>query len=179
MTDATAEDPTAEKLIADPSANYFFGDDVEEMPESPRRVVTPWTLALMAIVIAAIGFVLGTQLEKRQDHGGGGGFALPDGFTPPAGAIGPNAAAGGGGGATIGEVKLVDGDVVYVTTADGTTVRVTTTSDSEVTTTSEGTVADLAVGDTVIVQGETGEDGTVAASSISEAGGLGRLTNPG
>ena len=44
---------------------------------------------------------------------------------------------------------------------------------------SDGTVADLDVGDTVIVQGETNDDGTVAASRISEAGGLGGASNPG
>jgi hypothetical protein len=169
--------------MTDLSTDYFFADDVDDMPEpSSRRTVTPWTLAFAALVLAGLGFVAGIQMEKRQGQAAAN-VALPGGFSPvlgggPAGEA-PTARLGAAGDATIGEVKLVDGDNVYVTTADGTTVKVTTTSESEVTTTAEGTVADLEVGDTVIVQGTTSDDGTVAASRISEAGGLGGLSNPG
>ncbi|HET9666628.1 MAG TPA: hypothetical protein VFP09_07730 [Desertimonas sp.] len=164
--------------------DYFFADDADEMPDpSSRRIVTPWTVAFAALVLAGLGFVAGIQMEKRQGDSAAN-VALPRGFSPvlsggPSGQV-PAAGPRAGGDATIGEVKLVDGDTVYVTTADGTTVKVTTTPDSEVTTMADGTVADLDVGDTVIVQGETSDDGTVAASRISEAGGLGGgTTNPG
>ncbi len=168
--------------MVDASTDYFFADDVDEMPDpSSRRLVTPWTLAFAALLVGGLGFVAGIQMEKRQASSEVA-VTFPGGFVPdlsgaPGGA--PIAQGGAGGDATIGEVKLVDGDNVYVTTADGTTVKVTTTADSEVTTMSDGTVADLEVGDTVVVQGTTDADGTVAASRINEAGGLGGATNPG
>ena len=163
--------------------DYFFADDADEMPDpSSRRIVTPWTVAFAALVLAGLGFVAGIQMEKRQGEGAAN-VALPGGFSPvlsggPSGQV-PTARPGAGGDVTVGEVKLVDGDNVYVTTADGTMVKVTTAADSVVTTMSDGTVADLEVGNTVVVQGTTGADGTVAASRITEAGGLGGGTNPG
>jgi hypothetical protein len=169
--------------MVDASTDYFFADDVDEMPDpSSRRLVTPWTLAFAALVLAGVGFVAGIQMEKRQG-GGAASVALPEGFSPilSGGPTGQAATAGpaAAGDATIGEVKLVDGDNVYVTTPDGATVKVTTTADSQVITMAEGTVSDLEIGDTVIVQGTPNDDGSVAASRISEAGGLGDASNPG
>jgi hypothetical protein len=95
---------------------------------------------------------------------GGAGFSGASGFTgAPAGA-----------GATTGTVKLVDGNNVYIATAQGTTIKITTTPQSQVSVSKQGTVADLAVGETIIVQGEAGADGTIAATTIrSGTAGLG------
>ena len=168
--------------MADVTTEYLFADEVDEMPDpSSRRLVTPWTLAFAALLVGGLGFVAGIQMEKRQASSEVA-VTFPGGFVPdlsgaPGGA--PIAQGGAGGNDMIGEVKLVDGHNVYVTIADGTTVKVTTRADSEVTTMADGTVADLDVGDTVVVQGETSDEGTVTASRISEAGGLGGGTNPG
>ena len=70
---------------------------------------------------------------------------------------------------TTGQIKLVDGSNVYITTSDGSTVKITTTPASKVTKSVAGAVGDLKAGETIIVQGTTGSDGTIAASSISEA----------
>ena len=68
-------------------------------------------------------------------------------------------------------MKLVDGTNVYVTTADGSIVKVTTSPTSKVSKATPGSVGDLKAGDTVVVQGATGADGSVAATSITQTGG--------
>jgi collagen type I/II/III/V/XI/XXIV/XXVII alpha len=100
-----------------------------------------------------------------------------------AGAPGANAAGGGlaGGNLTTGTVKLVDGPNVYLATATGTVVKVTTNAQSQITVTKQGSLGDLTVGETLIVQGEAGADGTVVATSIRSgaAGGAGALGGRG
>ncbi len=67
----------------------------------------------------------------------------------------------------------MDGDTIYVTTADGNIVKVKTTPGSTTITRSvSGTAADLQPGQTVVVQGAADADGTVAATRVTE-GGLG------
>ena len=65
-------------------------------------------------------------------------------------------------------MKLVDGANVYITTSDGSTVKVATSSSSKVTKSVDAALNDLKAGDTIVVQGTTDADGTIAASSISQ-----------
>ena len=74
--------------------------------------------------------------------------------------------------ATVGQVKLIDGTNVYVTDTSGNTVKVATTG-STISKSAPGTVTDLAIGDTVIVRGATGSDGTVTATAITDSGAAG------
>ena len=61
-----------------------------------------------------------------------------------------------GGGATIGTVKLVDGNNVYLTDSSGATVKVTLAKGGTVTVSKKGTLADLTPGTAVVVVGQTG-----------------------
>jgi len=151
-------------------------DDIDEMPtRSSRRIVTAWTVVFAALVVAGAGFVAGIQIEKRNAPAaaasglppglrafanGGGGFA---------GSQLPAAQGDAGTAGTTGKVKLVDGANVYITTSDGSTVKVATSSSSKVTKSVDAALSDLKAGDTIVVQGTTGADGTIAASSISQA----------
>jgi cytochrome c-type biogenesis protein CcmE len=72
---------------------------------------------------------------------------------------------GGMGGSATGEVSSVDGDTFTVTTGDG-DVTVTMTDSTTIVVEAQGSVSDLSSGDTVMVQGETGDDGTVSATRI-------------
>jgi len=80
------------------------------------------------------------------------------------------AAGGGGGGATVGQVKLIDGSNIYVTDSTGNVVKVATTPDSQITVTTSGTAKDVKPGDTVLVTGTTGDDGTVTATAVRDQG---------
>lgn len=99
----------------------------------------------------------------------------------PAAAGGQTAAAGGQGGqgsaAATGQIKLIDGTVVYVQDSSGNVIRITTQKDLVVKVTKIGAITDLRVGDAVVVRGTTDSDGTVAATAISsgnsQAGGRG------
>jgi hypothetical protein len=82
------------------------------------------------------------------------------------GGTAPNGGQFAGGGATVGTVKLVDGNSVYVTDQSGNVVKVTAQPGLAVQVSKPGTLADLVVGETVIVQGTAGSDGTIAATSI-------------
>jgi Cu/Ag efflux protein CusF len=80
--------------------------------------------------------------------------------------------------ATTGTIKVVDGDSFYVTTSSGSVVKVTTNSTSTITRTASASVSDLKPGETVVVQGTAGEDGTVVATRVTDgssggAGGFG------
>jgi hypothetical protein len=144
----------------------------DELPRRPRpRLVTPATAALTAVLIAALGFIGGVQVQKSQGDSGGGaggaggvggartgaGFARAGGFSP----------GGGSSDATVGTVANVAGKSFYVTGSGGTTVRVKTTSHSKVTRTAVSTVGAVHPGDTVVVQGTKSSSGAVTATSVT------------
>ena len=81
----------------------------------------------------------------------------------PAGGTAPGPAATGA--AASGQVKSVDGVNMYVTDAQGNVVKVVTTPSSRFTRT--GSIQDVRPGDTVIVQGQKGEDGVVTATAVN------------
>jgi hypothetical protein len=157
-----------------------------------RRRFGPLTFALAGVCIATAGFLVGVQVQKSSaDNSGSSGLASAFGTGAGAGGArgaggtgsggGAGSTAGGGGfggrggaaaGVTFGQIKLVDGTNVYVTDAQGNTVKVAA-ANAQVTTSQPGTVGDLKPGDTVIVRGQAGKDGTVQATSVSTGGGFG------
>jgi hypothetical protein len=151
-----------------------------------RRRFGRLTFVLAGLLVAAIGFLVGVQVQKGQSDDSSASGGLPSGFSLPAGSGGGGALPGGGGsggggsgatqsggggasGVTFGEVKLVDGDNVYVTDAQGNTVKVSA-ADAQITTSQPGTLNDLKPGETVVVQGEADKEGTVKATSVSTGG---------
>jgi hypothetical protein len=164
-----------------------YEPDDDELPRRPRRrTVTPVTVALAAVVIAAAGFIGGVQVQKRSQPSRPAATAAFG-----AGAGGARQGAGGqaGGSATVGQVANVKGSTIYVTGADGTTTRVKTNSNSKVTRTAVSKPGAIHPGDSVIVQGTTSSSGTVTASQIvatasnatagRRAFGAGTSTTPG
>ncbi|GIH18254.1 hypothetical protein [Rugosimonospora africana] len=173
-----------------------FADDLSEQLEAvaPRRWTSRTTVALAGLVLLVAGFVGGAQVEKHwgTPNGGtgrpaafpsgnpfaAGGFGGRFGGTGGAGGAGGGTArggqnsggqsSGGQGGATNGTVKLVDGDTVYITTPQGQTVIVKTTGSTAVTVPQAGSLKDLAPGTSVTIQGQTGSDGSVNATSITK-----------
>ena len=151
----------------------------EELPRRERRrLVTPVGIAAAVVVIAALGFLGGVEVQKSRGGSSAptGRFAGAGGF-PGAGArTGAPGAAGGAGGtgggaaqqtdATVGEVSSVDGKTIYVDDATGNTVKVKLAKGGKVTRTAVTGASSIHPGDTVIVQGEAASSGTVVASSI-------------
>lgn len=150
---------------------------------APRHWWNRGTIVLGALVLIAGGFIGGIQAQKAWGTstaatGRAGAFTGGAGRTGGYGNFaggGQFGGAGQNGGAaaptaTTGTVKLVDGDTIYVTTADGTTVIVKTTGKTTVSTAAKGSIKDVKAGQTVTVQGATGSDGSVTATSVTSTG---------
>jgi hypothetical protein len=146
-------------------------------PRRRRRLVTPASAVLAAVLIAALGFIGGVEVQKGQgDDGGGGGAggagsatSAPAGFGGGAGAA-PGGFAGRGGAqgnATIGSVVNKRGSTLYVKDSDGTTVRVKTSNHSKINRTATSSAGAIHPGDTVIVQGTKSSSGTITATQIN------------
>ncbi|MFE2727809.1 hypothetical protein [Kitasatospora sp. NPDC059327] len=171
-------------------------DVTAELAAPPRRRL-PWpTLVLAGAVIATGAFAGGVWYQ--QDHGSTG-KASAAGQQPRAAASGfgggQNGTRRGGqgtgqggqgtggqgaqGGFTRGTVKAVDGTTVYLTDANGNTVKVTTGDATKVQLNKEGKVTDLQPGQSVTVVGTPAADGGYAATQLVEgaagfgAGGFG------
>jgi hypothetical protein len=115
---------------------------------------------------------LGGGTGRRGAYGQGGGFG--QGGSGQGGGFGQGGATSKTNGAavpgtgTTGTVKLVDGDVIYVQTADG-IVRVKTTGATKVSVTRSAKVKDLKAGASVVVQGAPAQDGSVTATTVTQS----------
>jgi len=196
---APAERP--EDILAVPPDSR---DVSAELAAPPRRKL-PWvTLVLSACVVAAGAFAAGALVEKNHLNGtSGGGNGRAAAFAAAAGGrtgtgsgtagsgsgrtFGGFGAGGtgrtgtgvpggaGGSGVTIGTIKLVDGDTIYVTDAQGNIVKVTTGSSTKVTENKDGKVSDLQPGQSVTIRGDQKSNGDIAATTVTQgsAGGFG------
>ncbi|HEY7632110.1 MAG TPA: hypothetical protein VH817_15495 [Thermoleophilaceae bacterium] len=145
--------------------------ELDELPPRPRRkLLTPLTGGLLAVLIAAAGFIGGVLVEKGQASGGGGGRS-PNFASLAARAGGGGALFGPGGGGdsgnvTAGRVSSVEGRTLYVTSTSGGTVRVKVPVGESVSKTITTSVHAIHPGENVIVQGSKGKGGVVNATSV-------------
>jgi hypothetical protein len=180
------------------SAPVGMDDDLSHalLARPPRRKLPGVTAFLTAAVLIAGGFLGGVITQKHEgpsSSAGGSTAALAAAFrnrgatgtgtgaagtTAAPGGTGAAAGAGGGGGAgtgtgtgtTIGTVKLVDGNKIYLTATDGSTIVVTTGTGTTIKVQKNGVPSDLAPGTTIVVQGAAGADGVVKATTVTEGG---------
>ena len=119
----------------------------EELPPRPRnRLLAPLPLGLIAVLIAATGF-LGGVLVQKGSEGGGSASGLPGGlpsFLKEKGGEGSSSEGSGGlpagfpgagsgsGAAVSGTVSSVNGRTIYVKDSEGATVAVRVQDGSKV-----------------------------------------------
>lgn len=183
-------------------ADWLDESTEPELPRRPRHRLlgggaNPTLFALFGVLLIACGFIGGVLVEKGQSSSGAattGAPGLASRFAALRGAAGANAGGGasfgrgasagsaaslfsGGAGATVGQVAYVSGHTLYVTNAEGNTVKVKTSVGATVSKTVKASVKDIHPGETVIVTGSAGANGAVSAESIrvSEAGASGGL----
>jgi hypothetical protein len=146
------------------------------------RLTSPLTRVLLALVVLSGAFLAGALVERTQHKTSSASSslqALAAQFRGAGlggqGATGANRGQGGAaGGATIGTVKLVDGNNVYVQDFSGNVTKFTTNAATTVNLTTTGKVKQLKQGSTVIVQrNQTTGDASTVASSITESSGFG------
>jgi hypothetical protein len=170
------------------NSSPFEGDLTEQLAAEPkpRRSLPSITLLLGAGILIVGGFVGGvqadrhwgakpssnasdllSQLSRRAGQNGGGGQG-GGGFLGGGQGTGQGRGSGQGGAAngTTGTVKLVDGSTIWVQTSSG-LVRVKTTGSTKVTIAKKSTAKALKAGSPVTVQGATGQDGTVTATTVN------------
>lgn len=194
-SEAPHDDVPPEELLR---TSPFDGNLTEELAAAeprPGRRPPSATVFLGAGVLIVAGFIGGVQADKHwgtkqspgaaafnrfagaagqrgqgQNGGYGGGAGRRGGFGQGTGSSPGDAAPGGGAsgsGGTAGTVKLVDGDIIYVQTANG-IVRVKTTGSTKVAVSKNAKVKDLKTGVPVVVQGTSGQDGTVTATTVTQ-----------
>ena len=170
-----AVEPTAEQIVASPAVD---GDLNAEM----RRAAKPFsrtTLVLAGLVVFAIAFgggawthaAFGSSTPARPSGSAGGAQARGQGGTGQQAGTGQQGGGFRGGRGTTGTVDHVDSTTVYVKTAQGTDVKVSTSDSTTVGVTQQGKLSDLKPGSTVVVQGQAGSDGTVTAQAITQEAG--------
>lgn len=179
--DTDARDEDEERWIdSESEAGAWEEDEESELPPRPRgRLLRPLSLALIAIVLAAAGFLGGVLAQKGSEGGTGagglpsfaakgGGAGLPGGEGDSA-AVGAGALPSFGGGsnaAASGTVTSVEGQTIYVKESDGTVVAVKVGDGATVTRDSNVAAKKVHPGDTVTVEGSK-HGSTVKASSVS------------
>lgn len=172
-------------------------EEREELPRRPRRrLLTPLSLCLLGALLIAAGFIAGVQVQKGEEtssaSSGATGASVASrlgarragGASSTATSSGKAAAGGfpglGASGArpTTGTVAYLAGNTLYVTNAEGNTVKVDTSVATSVTKTVNAQVNGIHPGEAVTITGTTGASGAVSAESISvgsSAGGLSAL----
>lgn len=98
--------------------------------------------------------------------GGAGNFAGRTG-TPAAGTTPGAGGAAAAGNNTSGQITAVDAQSITLSTAQGQSVKVNVAGNTTIQTLTTGKLSDFKVGDSIIVAGTRGADGTVAATTVS------------
>jgi|GEM_PF-5998749 len=164
-----------------------------EMEQEPirrrprRRLLTPTTALLFALLLGAGGFIIGVEVEKGEASttsaprgagrlaglvsaaGGAAGNSAATGATAGVRGFGGTASAGG---TTVGQVEYVSGSDLYVTNPEGNTIKVRASS-AHITRQVNSSVKGVHPGDAVIVQGAPGANGSIVASTVRDSGSSG------
>lgn len=151
--------------------------DLELPPRSRNRLLAPLPLALIAVLIAATGFLGGVLMQKGSEGSSAAGppGGLPSFLSEGAGEGSASEGSGGlpagfpgsGSGAAVsGTVSSVNGRTIYVKDSGGATNAVRVEDGSKVSRDSNVGVKKIRPGDSVVVQGAK-HGSTVKASSIS------------
>ncbi|WP_018686010.1 DUF5666 domain-containing protein [Actinokineospora enzanensis] len=177
----TTPQPDPEQLLAQPVG----GGDLDKQLHNAGKGVSKTTIVLGVVVLVLLAFGGGALTYKAfgsssstpagqgaraggyGGFGGGYGRGTGQGGQPGQGGQGGAGAPGGARGGTAGTIDHVDGTTVYVKTQDGKVVKVSTSDSTVVDLMSTGKLSDLAPGDTVVVQGQQGSDGTVTARTLT------------
>jgi hypothetical protein len=152
-------------------------DDWASVTPQGRGVrVRVLTGSLLLLAVLAGGFWGGVVAERHHGSGTTVASTAASRFAAAARAAGGSGtggrfaglggAAGGAGAATSGIVTGVVGNTLYVTNASGALVKVSIGASTTITRTGSTTLSGLKTGDTVVVSGSTGSNGSVSATAV-------------
>jgi hypothetical protein len=149
--------------------------DEDEWPiRSPRSGLRLkyTTAVLVALLIGAGGLWGGAALQRAHGTtgvaGGASSFARLFSSTGSSGITRGSFPGFSSSSAASGIVTTIEGNTLYVTTASGGLVKVMLGKSTTYTREAKSTASAMQPGDTVIVQGTTAKNGTVAATSVAD-----------
>jgi hypothetical protein len=185
-TTMSTQDSTQLDPLADTLADGF--DDDWDVAPSPRRRLHWTTGVLIVALITVAAFAGGIFAQKHWGGSSSAGFTLPNGGSLPSGfpgaATGGTASTGrsgsstgfpagltqgGFGGGTRGTVSYIDGNILYISTGSGSVVKVRVPKGLSVDRSVKAKASSIRPGETVVVQGKTGSNGTVTATGVTVA----------
>jgi hypothetical protein len=167
---------------------YDERDMEASLPGRPRRqFFNRWTAALFALLLGGVGFYVGIRVEKTQlsNSSASSRLAAAEAGTGATGATGRAGAGagragggaggfagafGGGGSASIGTVANVNGNTIYVTETSGNTIKVKLTGSTKITKSQSVGKNKINPGDSVVIAGVKGSNGTISAATVSDQG---------
>jgi hypothetical protein len=169
----------------DPSTtdDAFARLEVEPSLPGRERVTTPATWFLVVMLGLGAAFVGGAWWGQRHQPtttttaaaaaaatGRGQGAGLATGVGGQVAAVTTTATTVPAAAVTSGTIKLIDGRNVYVSTADGRTIKLVLGTDGAVQIPASGAITDLAAGAAVTWSGTPNADGTiVTAKTITKS----------
>ena len=141
-----------------------------------RRLATPMLAGAVALLLAgaAGGYLLGSRgagtastnvVSPAAEGSSSTGSFDPYSGAAPCGRCGPGGFGRGGRGA-VGTIDSVNGTTITLTTRNGRKINVIAPGAVTVTVRSPGSVADLKPGQSVVVSGQRGADGSITANRI-------------
>jgi hypothetical protein len=162
-----AAPPTeAERILSSPPGAGDLEALLADRPSRRSRVTS--TTILAAVVVLAVGFLGGLLIGRNTASGSSNASGrFPNGFPSAFPSGGAFAGGNGAGGFTAGTITRIDGDTLYVKTAEGSTVKVVVGSSTSIQISKDGSLSDLSKGSPVVVQG-TRTGGVLRATRISE-----------
>lgn len=136
-----------------------------------RRLATPMLAGAVALLLAgaAGGYLLGSRGPGAASTSvvspAAAGSFDPYSGAGPCGRCGSGSFGRGGRGAA-GTIDSVNGTTITLTTRNGRKINVTAAGTVTVTVRSPGSIADLKAGQSVVVSGQRGADGSITANRI-------------
>jgi hypothetical protein len=144
----------------------------QQLPGRPRRrLLTKGSATLLCLLLGGVGFLVGIDVERGQKSTSSSA-AAPSSAGAPGRSAAPRGAAGGTGsaGGTAGTVSSVSGTKVDLKSASGDTVKVRLSSATKLSKNLTVSRGSLRPGDTIVVTGVSGSDGTIKAATITDSG---------
>ena len=165
---------------SDPLNEIFSGpmdgrDLAEMVARDGKPLITRFTIFLSVVALVLGGVIVGAHFKTSgtSANASAANFeSLRSAFASQGSSLSGAAPTFGGFGAptAAGQIKLIDGTNIYVTTDTGSIVKVSTDATTRIRQSATLTIGQLKIGDTVSVSGQDGADGTVAATSINVEG---------
>ncbi|MCD7101415.1 DUF5666 domain-containing protein [Pseudoclavibacter sp. 13-3] len=172
MTSPTTNEQISGEGGAEPRSTPPAAPDTTATTPGSKSKIGKWlTGGLTAAILVGLGFLGGTVVAQgastsagsiQQGPGGTGGQG-----GPMSDSEGDTASGSMPTGMTSGTITGVSDGTITIKTQSGETVTISTGSNTSVTTTQQGSVSDLAVGDSIRVQGDE-SNGSITAQSITE-----------